>query len=280
MFGVKTSLPGGARPSKIQQGDEEPEKQSFLSSAIKSDIEPSYWRQYCTDDVKPWKIATAVLSFLLVVLLSMEISRIVAPRKMLLSYETGFATDLEPALSAIKLRKHTFAGGIIVNETNQFEVTLNSGNPRYVGKPTQELDDAWDAIVGDYIALTDTEALNVQGEVSRERGHYYVVPHVRHSLHCLNYLRKVAYDKWYPTIRTENKPTVPDFFTHVDHCVEILRETLQCQGDLTPVPHRWVPGKQMFIADTSLPHTCRDWDSIMKWQGERVTAWNTGKIHD
>lgn len=94
MFGVKTSLPGGARPSKIQQGDEEPEKQSFLSSAIKSDIEPSYWRQYCTDDVKPWKIATAVLSFLLVVLLSMEISRIVAPRKMLLSYETGFATDL------------------------------------------------------------------------------------------------------------------------------------------------------------------------------------------
>lgn len=56
----------------------------------------------------------------------------------------------ESARSAIKLRKRTFAGGIIVNETNQFEVSLNSDAPRYVGKPTQELDDAWDAIVGEF----------------------------------------------------------------------------------------------------------------------------------
>ncbi|KAI1119427.1 hypothetical protein F5Y14DRAFT_437952 [Nemania sp. NC0429] len=280
MFGVKTSLPGGARPSNKQHSDEEPEKQSFLSNVIKSDAEPSYWRQYSTDDARPWKIATTVLSALFLILLGLEVSRIIPSRQRLVSYETGFGTDLEPARGAIKVRKHTFAGGIIVNETNQFEVTLNSGSPRYVGKPTQALDDAWDAIVGDYIALTDAEALNVQGEVSPERGHFYVVPHVRHSLHCLNYLRKVAYDKWYPTIRTENKPDVPHFFTHVDHCVEILRETLQCQGDLTPVPHRWSPGKQMYIADTSLPHTCRDWDSIMKWQSERVAAWSAGKIHD
>lgn len=94
MFGVKTSVPGGARPSKTQQGDEEQEKQSFLSSVIKSDFEPSYWRQYFTDDVKPWKIATAVLSFLLVILLGLEISRIVSPRKIPVSYETGFETDL------------------------------------------------------------------------------------------------------------------------------------------------------------------------------------------
>lgn len=70
-------------------------------------------------------------------------------------------------------------------------------------------------LAGKYLALTETEAQSVQGKVAEERGRYYVVPHVRHSLHCVNYLRKVAYDKWYPTLQTENKPTVPTFLMHV-----------------------------------------------------------------
>ena len=70
-------------------------------------------------------------------------------------------------------------------------------------------------MIGSYLALTESEAHSVQGDVSVDGGKYYVVPHVRHSLHCVNYLRKVAYDKWYPTIRTENKITVPTFFMHV-----------------------------------------------------------------
>lgn len=69
--------------------------------------------------------------------------------------------------------------------------------------------------LGSYVALTQDEASKVQGQVSVDNGKYFVVPHVRHSLHCVNYLRKVAYDKYYPTVRTENKPTVPTFHMHV-----------------------------------------------------------------
>lgn len=68
---------------------------------------------------------------------------------------------------------------------------------------------------GGYLALSKSEADHIHGEVSPDGGHYFVVPHVRHSLHCVNYLRKVAYDKWYPTVRTESKPTVPSFRQHV-----------------------------------------------------------------
>ncbi|KAI1296029.1 hypothetical protein F5Y03DRAFT_371140, partial [Xylaria venustula] len=276
MFGIKTSATLDSGSSEGRQSNEEQEAQSLLSDVVKLSGKQFSRSRQCTDGTTPWKVATAILSLLLVIVSSAEINRVAFPTT-LFSYETGFSTDLEPALPSVRLHQHRFAGAIIVNETSQFELVLDPSNPRYVGKPTQELDDAWDSIVGSYIALTESEAQRLQGKVSRERGQYYVVPHVRHSLHCLNYLRKVAYDKWYPTIRTENKTTVPDFFTHVDHCVEILRETIQCQGDLTPVPHIWSPEKQMYIADTSLPHTCRDFEAMTKWQDERIAAWNSGK---
>ncbi|KAI0468033.1 hypothetical protein F4859DRAFT_492435 [Xylaria cf. heliscus] len=277
MFGIKTSATLDAGPSERKQSSEGQEAESLLSGVVKLSDEQFSRSRQCTSGATPWKVATAVLSLLLIIVVSAEINRAAFSHATSFSYETGFTTDLEPALASIKIRQRSFAGAIIVNGTSQFELILDPSNPRYVGKPTQELDDAWDAIVGNYIPLTESEAHRLQGKVDPERGQYYVVPHVRHSLHCLNYLRKVAYDKYYPTIRTENKPTVPSFSTHVDHCIEILRETIQCQGDLTPVPHIWSPEKQMYIADTSLPHTCRDFEAMTKWQDERIAAWNSGK---
>lgn len=143
------------------------------------------------------------------------------------------------------------------------------------------------SLSGQYIALTKSEAENIAGHVSEDHGSFFAVTHVRHSLHCINYLRKVVYDKWYPTIRHENRPNVPTFWQHAgwssfprdgigtqlmqfpDHCIEILRQTIQCQSDLTPVPHVWSEGKQMYLADTSLEHTCRDNEALIEWQSKR-----------
>ncbi|KAH8888129.1 hypothetical protein GQ53DRAFT_265915 [Thozetella sp. PMI_491] len=255
--------------------EEEDESKSFLSNTTEDGVDKQASRKCSPDAAGPWKIATAILSILFIASVFLGARKSTAP-----SYDTGFETDLQPALSAIKVHKQKFYGGIVVNESSQFELVLDPNNPRYTGKPTRELDAAWDRLVGDYVALTASEAQTVQGGMSVEGGKYYVVPHVRHSLHCVNYLRKVAYDKWYPTIRTENKPTVPTFYMHVDHCIETLRETIQCQSDLTPVPHVWSEGKQMYLAVTSLDHTCRDYDAIMKWQDERADAWKNGRIHN
>lgn len=82
--------------------------------------------------------------------------------------------------------------------------------------------------LGSYVALTADEASKVQGQVSVDNGKYFVVPHVRHSLHCVNYLRKVAYDKYYPTVRTENKPTVPTFHMHVGKSSSVWNDVKQC----------------------------------------------------
>ncbi|KAL7939306.1 hypothetical protein V8C35DRAFT_5404 [Trichoderma chlorosporum] len=258
-----------------EQYHDEDETQSFLSNGKEGSQTKSISWRFMEDGSWPWKVATVVLAVSLG--LSLFLGYRIHPRH---TYETGFVTDLQPAVSAIKLEKRKFYGNIIVNASSQFELMLDPSEERYVGHPTAKLDAAWDRIVGSYVALTADEASKVEGKISAENGKYFVVPHVRHSLHCLNYLRKVAYDKYYPTIRTENKTTVPSFNMHVDHCVEILRETIQCQGDLTPVPHIWSEGKQMFLADTSLLHTCRDYSALIDWQDERDEAWKTGKIHN
>ncbi|RFU73231.1 membrane ptm1 [Trichoderma arundinaceum] len=240
-----------------QYRDEDEEAQSFLSNGKEDNQTKSISWRFIEDGSWPWKVATAVLAISLG--LSLYLGQRNQPRDF---YETGFITELQPAIPAIKLNRRKFYGNIIVNSSSQFELMLDPNGERYVGHPTAELDAAWDRIVGSYVALTADEASKVQGEVSAEGGKFFVVPHVRHSLHCINYLRKVAYDKYYPTIRTENKSTVPTFSMHVDHCVEMLRETVQCQGDLTPVPHVW------------------DYPALMDWQDKRDTAWKTGEIHN
>ncbi|KAI1168247.1 hypothetical protein F5B18DRAFT_597635 [Nemania serpens] len=262
MFGALNI--GGHQEARDKNRNEHEESQSFLTGDTDRSMKQPTARRCSVDTAGPWKISTAVLGLLLILLLSTELRHHVRP-----SYESGFNTDLQPAVSSIKLERRKFFGGIIVNESSEFELVLEPGGVRYTGRPTQELDDAWDRIVGNYLALTEAEAQSLQGPVAEERGRYYVVPHVRHSLHCVNYLRKVAYAKWYPTILTENKTTVPAFLMHADHCIETLRETLQCQADLTPVPHVWSKEKQMYLADTSLEHTCRDFGAIMKWQDAR-----------
>ncbi|KAK4455396.1 hypothetical protein QBC34DRAFT_460333 [Podospora aff. communis PSN243] len=271
MFGaVKSNNTSGAIKGEGEL--EEEERQSFLPHArnrVGGDGRPGQNRDFSWI----WKLSTLLFATLL--LLDFFLLR--GGRHGANTYETGFSTDIEPATASIRIRKMRFYGGVIVNETNQFHLVLDPKGPRYTGHPSRELDAAWDQLVGGYVALTKEEAGRVQGEVSEDGGHYFVVPHVRHSLHCVNYLRKVAYDKWYPSVH-EMHDTIPDFYTHVDHCVETLRETIQCNGDLTPVPHVWSEKKQMYLADTMLEHTCRDFGALLEWQDARERAWKTGEI--
>lgn len=141
--------------------NEQEESQSFLPGDAKESIKRPTSRKCSVDTAGPWKISTAILGILLILSLSSGLRHSVSR-----SYESGFDTDLrksqptpgfsfdknltitEPAVSSIKLERRKFYGGIIVNDSSDFELILDPGSPRYTGRPTQELDDAWDRIVG------------------------------------------------------------------------------------------------------------------------------------
>ncbi|KAK1142038.1 hypothetical protein N8T08_008244 [Aspergillus melleus] len=99
------------------------------------------------------------------------------------TYETGFQTDLVMSLKEIQ-----FYGGIVVNESGEFDLNLNPNGPRYTGHPTRELDAAWDEIV---VLMFNTA---------------FIV--------WWNYLRKALYPRFYPTIN-EVKDNIPSHWTHI-----------------------------------------------------------------
>lgn len=67
----------------------------------------------------------------------------------------------------------------------------------------------------------------------------------------------------------ENRPaefTDPEDIlrAHVDHCIDMLRQTLACQGDVGIVTSNWVRGFEQY-PDFSTWHKCRKLDKIINW---------------
>jgi hypothetical protein len=56
-----------------------------------------------------------------------------------------------------------------------------------------------------------------------------------------------------------------------DHCIDHLRQLVQCQGDITPIPTRFRDGIGRNYIDSDRWHTCRDWSSITQWVEKRYT---------
>lgn len=51
---------------------------------------------------------------------------------------------------------------------------------------------------------------------------------------------------------------------HVDHCIESLRISLQCSGDVTPLFVK-LGGAAGAKADFNTHHRCRNFDKIEEW---------------
>jgi hypothetical protein len=56
---------------------------------------------------------------------------------------------------------------------------------------------------------------------------------------------------------------------NTDHCIDYIRQTIQCHGDLTPIPERWWDSAQRSYSDTGLTHTCRDFGALRGWMTKR-----------
>ncbi|CEJ86499.1 hypothetical protein VHEMI04123 [[Torrubiella] hemipterigena] len=57
--------------------------------------------------------------------------------------------------------------------------------------------------------------------------------------------------------------------THLDHCVEILRQVLSCNGDAGLITYHWVKGNPTTYPDFNTWHQCRDAEAILAWSKQR-----------
>lgn len=56
---------------------------------------------------------------------------------------------------------------------------------------------------------------------------------------------------------------------HSMHCVEMLRQTLMCHGDMSLVTYNWVRGREAPFANFNGVHQCRNWEGLKEWMEER-----------
>ncbi|RYP48598.1 hypothetical protein DL768_005553 [Monosporascus sp. mg162] len=56
---------------------------------------------------------------------------------------------------------------------------------------------------------------------------------------------------------------------HVEHCVETVRQVLECGANMTPLPMRWDDGAGVPLADSERQHTCRNYQDLLRWAENR-----------
>lgn len=169
------------------------------------------------------------------------------------------------ATPEIQVSEVKFSGGIKFHDNGSMYRDHGPG-PQYVGHPSLELDATWDALIGTrYFAFTDKQKDSFKVHVDRSDvdGLYRAGPDVFHSLHCVDKLRRTI-DGYVYTLPDQVDET-PQNVLHIEHCLDFLRQLVQCSSDLTPIPLVYSKGAGMAIPDFEQVHTCRSFDPIRQW---------------
>lgn len=56
------------------------------------------------------------------------------------------------------------------------------------------------------------------------------------------------------------------------HCVEMLRQTLMCHGDMSLLTYNWVRGRDVPYPNFKTVHTCKKWETLTGWNMDRHSA--------
>jgi mycotoxin biosynthesis protein UstYa len=56
---------------------------------------------------------------------------------------------------------------------------------------------------------------------------------------------------------------------HVMHCVDALRQAIECASDISVVVWQWSDISQKALGHGDIVHTCRNFDSIRNWSAKR-----------
>ncbi|KAF7168197.1 hypothetical protein CNMCM5623_001267 [Aspergillus felis] len=155
-------------------------------------------------------------------------------------------------------------------------IVFNSGwgdqKSIYMGPPSEENNKAWDDLhvapamvkipASDAAKLVNKTA-PIPGDSGNSLGYYLIGLDVFHQLHCLDMLRKVL---WGVDMHHTNDE---EAMHHLDHCIEMIRQSLMCSADITVDVWAWNEEKQMVTVRADNMHTCRDFEAIRQWALER-----------
>ncbi|KAM3497879.1 hypothetical protein MY10362_008783 [Beauveria mimosiformis] len=173
-------------------------------------------------------------------------------------------TRSAPAKIAVEYQKQTISHKVF-EESN------------FKGMPRPQVDDAWEHLLryNDIrVQKEDLEKANLESvPLNDEKGGYFVTLDVYHTLHCVNHIRKSYYSDYY-----HNPNPVAQQREHFDHCIDLLRQTLMCHGDISMHPFEWIDGYRFPWPTERTEHQCRNWDKLVAWSKEHSISNLEGPI--
>jgi len=139
------------------------------------------------------------------------------------------------------------------------------------GDPSAEVDERWHKLMMNISIRVSEKELKRNGQTSVElpNGGHLAWLEVYHSLHCLKRLRKWNHRQYYYPNLLES--SVEYMMSHVDHCIERVRQAVMCLPDLSLTTFEWTENNTTPMLNTyKAPHTCVDWGHLMHSIKDRI----------
>ncbi|KXT01278.1 hypothetical protein AC578_7071 [Pseudocercospora eumusae] len=150
----------------------------------------------------------------------------------------------------------------------RLEIWRDFSTPDYGGPPSPEVDSAWAELLKKVtfnISLTDEVAKPALGNTYEFEGSVTIGIEVYHALHCLDILRVMLYPDYYKDNPILNEP-LDETQLHRSHCLDYLRQYVQCNVDLTPMYWYKVPNYDKLLLRPGTIHTCLDRGPHVLWK--------------
>ncbi|KAF2210521.1 hypothetical protein CERZMDRAFT_60734 [Cercospora zeae-maydis SCOH1-5] len=187
---------------------------------------------------------------------------------------------MEDARSAIEYEEQEYTGALVYDPDTKTAGRRHDAAVEYFGPPSLALDQKWRQLLHgmrELPIMTDDEAAPYLPELLRipKTNAYHFEPDMFHTLHCLNAVRVEVSKSLYNTTSASHhhstRVKLPDGWDvlHMEHCLDRLRQSIMCHGDLTPSPLYYWQGFDIALGRTG-KRTCRKWEPIRKWMDERA----------
>ncbi|KAH6638556.1 hypothetical protein BKA67DRAFT_528716 [Truncatella angustata] len=158
----------------------------------------------------------------------------------------------------------TYKGDGSLN-TNKKTLNLN-------GPPRPEYENAWHRLMAyQSFRVSEEELGQYAGQKSlvklSDDSGYYMGVSVQHALHCVQRLHHYVYrDHYHPNLSETDSFALK---VHTDHCLDWLRQYVQCNADTTLIPIRWAEHTPTPVVKDWGKRTCVSWEPIMEFMAAR-----------
>ncbi|KAF2144307.1 uncharacterized protein K452DRAFT_223373, partial [Aplosporella prunicola CBS 121167] len=156
--------------------------------------------------------------------------------------------------------------------------------------PSDEVSKAWKSLYRTTLTVPRSQAALLPNKtipVNHDADAKYIIGlNAMHDLHCLDKIRRglnyFYYKQWNSSVTPCNTPIdqldhdhAPHgqlHLSHFSHCIDMIRQSLMCHADITPMVWQWSEEDKRVKLHVEVEHECRNFDAIRDWADEHYYA--------